>query len=65
MSKTQKIVSGLRDFLDKSIENPSKYRNKPTDFTRRRKLHFSNIVLFMFSLLKKVYKHHSMNSLSA
>jgi hypothetical protein len=56
----KKIVSQLQTFLRDTSKNPEKYRQKPSDFTRNRKLPFSFICKFFIQLLKKVYKQNSM-----
>ena len=56
MSITTKIFKDLRYFFQEAGADPSKYRKRPQDFTRSRKLPFSTMAMLMFSLLKKVYR---------
>jgi hypothetical protein len=53
MSICTKILKDLHHFFADSVKDPSAYRHKPTDFTRKRKLHFSNVCLLILGLLKK------------
>ena len=46
------IIESLRAFLLLS-EVPSIYKEKPTDFTRNRKLPFPRLVTFMIKALRK------------
>jgi hypothetical protein len=63
MTTTQKIFSDLRKFFLQASKNPEKYRQRPEDFTRKRKLHFSKLALLQISLLKKVSKPNLTKSL--
>ena len=59
MSPSQKIFKDLRQFFRVASQNPENYRNKPTDFTRKGKLHFGKLCLMMCSLLKSHCKANS------
>jgi hypothetical protein len=51
-----KIISSLKEFLITVAENnnyKSLFRNRETDFTRRRKLSFDKLVLMIVKLCKK------------
>ena len=55
MTNSEKILQDLRKFADEAIANSSIYHSKVTDFSRKGKLCFSNIIFLISSLLKKVY----------
>ena len=50
---SKKILGELRVFLRQSAKIPEKYRQKPTDFTRKRKFPFDFLSKFLSKLLKK------------
>jgi hypothetical protein len=54
-SISEKIFLDLRAFLQKCQNEVSAYAEKPTQFTRQRKLPFLTLIGFQFTLLKKVY----------
>ena len=56
---SKKIITHLQSFLREAHKNIGKYRQKPTDFTRNRKLPFKTLCKFLSKLLKKVYKVNS------
>jgi len=60
----KKIIVELQNFLKVAAQNPEKYRQKKSDFTRNRKLFFSILCMFLSKLLKKVYRQNSMIYLS-
>jgi len=51
-----KIISALKEFLiivANKMEHTSLFRNKETDFTRKRKLSFEKLALLIVRLCKK------------
>jgi hypothetical protein len=64
MTISEKILRDLRRFVDEVSANSSSYHMKVTNFTRKGKLSFSNIVLLISSLLKKVYNWKSIRFLT-
>lgn len=56
METSAKIMKDLRQFMLRVAQNPEQYKRKPSDFTRKRKLYFSQLSLLLLRLLKSLYK---------
>jgi hypothetical protein len=50
----KKIIGELQSFLSATARNPEKYRQKPTDFTRKRKLPFVFLCKFLAPFKKSL-----------
>ena len=48
------MISDLQSFLQNCQKEAFAYAEKPTQFTRLRKLPFLSLIVFQFTLLKKV-----------
>jgi len=52
--QSQFMISDLQSFLQNCQKEAFAYAEKPTQFTRLRKLPFLSLIVFQFTLLKKV-----------
>jgi hypothetical protein len=59
--KLAKKFSYFRNFIDKISKNPLAYVEKKGNFSRKRKLHFSDIIFLQLGLMK----HSIQNELNA
>ena len=60
MTISEKILKDLSQFVTNVGKDSAIYHQKTSDFTRKGKLHFSIISIFICSLLKKVYFQKSL-----
>ena len=58
MNTTAQIMKDIGIFFRQSHVDKAKYRQKETDFTRDRKLSFSNLTLILLSLFKSQYRQN-------